>query len=131
MTVKELAAACGFDVACGEGDREVTGGIYCCDLLSIVMGRAPADCAWVTVMGNLNSIAVSVLADTACIVLAEGMALDDDARARGEQQGGHRAENLPAGVPGIHGGGKSHWDITIAVFYHKLYGEYHGVYIPF
>ena len=76
MTVKELAAACGFDVACGEGDREVTGGIYCCDLLSIVMGRAPADCAWVTVMGNLNSI-----------VLAEGMALDDDARARGEQQG--------------------------------------------
>ena len=120
MTVKELAAACGFDVACGEGDREVTGGIYCCDLLSIVMGRAPADCAWVTVMGNLNSIAVSVLADTACIVLAEGMALD-----------GHRAENLPAGVPGVHGGGKSHWDITIAVSYQKLYGEYHGVYIPF
>ena len=79
MTVKELAAACGFDVACGEGDREVTGGIYCCDLLSIVMGRAPADCAWVTVMGNLNSIAF--------FVRAEGMALDDDARARGEQQG--------------------------------------------
>ena len=75
MTVKELAAACGFDTACGEGDREITGGVYCCDLLSIVMGRAPADCAWVTVMGNLNSIAVAVLADTACIVLAEGMAL--------------------------------------------------------
>lgn len=86
MTVAELAAACGFTVACGEGEREVTGGIYCCDLLSIVMGRAPADCAWVTVMGNLNSIAVAVLADTACIVLAEGMALDDDAKARGEQQ---------------------------------------------
>ena len=86
MTVKELAAACGFAIACGEGGREVTRGIYCCDLLSIVMGRAPADCAWVTVMGNLNSIAVAVLADTACIVLAEGMALDDDAKARGEQQ---------------------------------------------
>lgn len=86
MTVAELAASCGFDIACGEGDREVTGGIYCCDLLSIVMGRAPADCAWVTVMGNLNSIAVAVLADTACIVLAEGMALDDDAKARGIQQ---------------------------------------------
>ena len=43
MTVKELAAACGFDTACGEGDREITGGVYCCDLLSIVMGRAPAD----------------------------------------------------------------------------------------
>ena len=87
MTGKELAAACGFTLVCGTGEREIEGGIYCCDLLSIVMGRAPADCAWVTVMGNLNSIAVSVLADTACIVLAEGMALDDDARARGEQQG--------------------------------------------
>lgn len=86
MTVKELAAACGFDTACGEGDREIAGGVYCCDLLSIVMGRAPADCAWVTVMGNLNSIAVAVLADTACIVLAEGMALDDDARAKSQQQ---------------------------------------------
>ena len=86
MTGKELAAACGFDVACGEGDREVTGGIYCCDLLSIVMGRAPADGLWVTVMGNLNSIAVAVLTDSACILLAEGMALDEDARLRGEQQ---------------------------------------------
>lgn len=87
MTVKEMAAACGFDTACGEGEREVTGGIYCCDLLSIVMGRAPADCAWVTVMGNLNSVAVAVLADTACIVLAEGMGLDEDARVKSEQQG--------------------------------------------
>jgi len=87
MTGKELAAACGFEIACGDGEREIGGGIYCCDLLSIVMGRAPADGLWVTVMGNLNSIAVAVLTDTACILLAEGMALDVDARARGEQQG--------------------------------------------
>ena len=80
MTGKELAAACGFELACGEGDREIDGKIYCCDLLSIVMGRAPADGLWVTVMGNLNSIAVAVLTDTACILLAE------DARARGSQQ---------------------------------------------
>ena len=82
MTAKELAAACGFTIACGDGARE----IYCCDLLSIVMGRAPADGLWVTVMGNLNSIAVAVLTDTACILLAEGMSLDEDARVRGEQQ---------------------------------------------
>ena len=52
MTGKELAAACGFTLACGTGEREIEGGIYCCDLLSIVMGRAPADGLWVTVMGN-------------------------------------------------------------------------------
>ena len=37
-------------------------------------------------MGNLNSIAVAVLADAACIVLAEGMPLDADARARAEAE---------------------------------------------
>lgn len=86
MTGKELAAACGFTLACGSGEREIEGGIYCCDLLSIVMGRAPADGLWVTVMGNLNSIAVAVLTDSACILLAEGMGLDEDAKARGDQQ---------------------------------------------
>ena len=86
MTVKELAEGCGFALLCGGGEREVTGGIYCCDLLSIAMGRAPAGCAWVTVMGNLNSIAVAVLTDCACILLAEGMPLDADARARAERE---------------------------------------------
>ena len=87
MTGKELAAACGFTLACGTGEREIEGGIYCCDLLSIVMGRAPADGLWVTVMGNLNSIAVAVLTDSACILLAEGMALDEAARAAAKALG--------------------------------------------
>ena len=44
---------------------------FCCDLLSIAMGRAPAGCAWVTVMANMNTLAVASLADAACIILAE------------------------------------------------------------
>ncbi|WP_071429471.1 DRTGG domain-containing protein [Angelakisella massiliensis] len=84
-TAKELAEKNGFTLACGDGLRQVQG-VYCCDLLSIVMGRAPADSAWVTVMGNLNSIAVAVLADVACIVLAENMPLDADAQARAEAE---------------------------------------------
>lgn len=50
------------------------------------MGRAPADCAWITVMGNVNAIAVAVLADTACIVLAENAALDGEACTRADGQ---------------------------------------------
>ncbi|MCL2087069.1 MAG: hypothetical protein FWH05_05690 [Oscillospiraceae bacterium] len=53
--------------------------VYCCDLLSVVMGKAPADCAWVTVMGNLNSVAVSVLADISLIVIAENSPIDQNA----------------------------------------------------
>ncbi len=87
MTVQELIAALDLKVAV-EGDlsREVTGG-SCGDLLSWVMGRAEADSAWITVMGNVNAIAVAVLADVACIVLSESSPLDEAARQKAELQG--------------------------------------------
>ena len=34
----------------GDPQREISR-IFCCDLLSIAMGKAPADGVWVTVMG--------------------------------------------------------------------------------
>ncbi|MFQ8600357.1 MAG: hypothetical protein ACLSAP_07075 [Oscillospiraceae bacterium] len=51
MTVCTLAREAGFAIAAGESaaDREVKG-VYCCDLLSMVMGRAKADYAWITVI---------------------------------------------------------------------------------
>lgn len=88
MTVKQLAAQCGFETICG-GDgleREATD-VFCCDLLSWAMGRAPADSAWITVMGNLNAVAVAVLADCACLVLAENAAADDAMTAKATQEG--------------------------------------------
>lgn len=60
---------------------------YCCDLLSIAMGRMPAGSAWVTVMGNVNTLAVATLADAACIVLAEGSSLDEVAMQKAKDQG--------------------------------------------
>lgn len=87
MTVKELTEKLNLKVLVqGDDDREVTGG-YCGDLLSWVMGRAQSGDCWFTVMGNINAIAVSVLADCACIVLTENAPLDDDAKARAEMQG--------------------------------------------
>jgi len=86
MTVHDLIKNMELEVVCGDDfDREVKGG-YCCDLLSWVMGRAQADDAWITVMGNVNSVAVAVLADTACIILSDSSALDDDAKKRAEMQ---------------------------------------------
>ena len=69
-------------------DREITK-LFCCDLLSIAMSKAPAGCAWVTVMGNVNAVAVAALADVACIVLAEGAVLDEHPAAlnKAKQQG--------------------------------------------
>lgn len=81
MRVKQLCKELGWELAYGDGEREIIGGIYCCDLLSIVMGRAPSDSLWITVMGNVNAMAVATLADTACVVIAEGMPFDEEAIA--------------------------------------------------
>lgn len=87
MNINEMKNELGLTLLCGsELEREITG-CYCGDLLSWVMSRAREGDVWLTVMGNINSIGVAVLADVACIVLTENAALDDDALKRAEQNG--------------------------------------------
>ena len=88
MTVKELIESGLFQIVevGKQTEREITVP-YCCDLLSIAMSRAPEGCAWVTVMGNMNTLAVATLTDAACIILAEGSRLDDAARSKAGEQG--------------------------------------------
>lgn len=82
-TVSEMAEKCGFETVTGGNaiEKEVKCG-YCGDLLSWVMGRAAQGCAWVTVMGNVNAVAVAVLTEASCIVLAENAELDEKAAAK-------------------------------------------------
>ncbi len=88
MLVKEILEPLGCTVlTCPEGlDREVHSG-YCCDLLSWVIGRAERGCVWITVMTNLNVVAVAVMAEVSCIVITEGAQPDaevlESARANG------------------------------------------------
>ena len=78
MTPLAFAEKYGLAVACeGCGNEREIGGVYCCDLLSMVMGRAKEDDAFLTVMGNVNTIAVAVLADVGCVILCEGIKLDE------------------------------------------------------
>lgn len=87
MTVKELAEKFDYRILCApDENRKVTGG-YAGDLLSWVMGRLEADSAWVTIMSNVNIVAVASLADPACIILAENVEPDADVLTRAEQQG--------------------------------------------
>ena len=78
MRVTELAARSDMNCLCLPNDeREITG-VYIGDLLSWVMGRAPADSAWITIMSNTNVAAVATLADVACVILAEGVSPDEE-----------------------------------------------------
>ena len=70
----------------GNPERELSK-VFCCDLLSIAMSKAPADGVWVTVMGNKNTLAVASLTETACIILAEGVGLDEGTLKQAESEG--------------------------------------------
>ena len=86
MTVRDLIAPLGLELLCeGDLDRPVDGG-YCGDLLSWVMGRAQMDNAWITIMTNMNVIAVATLADTSCVILAEGVEMPDDLVATAKEK---------------------------------------------
>ena len=87
MTVQQLADALSLTVFnLDDPDRPVIGA-YCGDLLSWVMGRAPSDGAWLTIMSNVNVAAVAALADVACVVLAEGVKPDGPLLSRASAQG--------------------------------------------
>ena len=88
MTVQNLMDSGEFGIINAGGDtaRGITKP-FCCDLLSVAMGRAPEGCAWVTVMGNMNTLAVASLADAACVIMAEGAQLDETAVKKAKEQG--------------------------------------------
>lgn len=76
MKVDELTGFGFKALTLPDGKREIQG-VYIGDLLSWVMGRAQADNAWITIMSNVNVIAVASLADTACVILAEGVTMEE------------------------------------------------------
>ena len=78
MTVYELSCDDRFSVlSMPEPEREIHGA-YVGDLLSWVMGKAQEDNIWCTIMSNINVIGVASLADVACVVLTEGVTLDEE-----------------------------------------------------
>ena len=86
MTVKELIEKLGLEVLnSNDTNREINGG-YAGDLLSWVMGRAKSDEAWVTIMTNVNVVAVASLVDLACVVIAENSEVDADVIAAAEKK---------------------------------------------
>ena len=86
MTFSDLTALPGLSGKTSAAKTEITG-VYCGDLLSHVMGKAPAGSAWVTVMNNINSVAVASLTEIACIVFADGIAPSDEVLERAGEKG--------------------------------------------
>ena len=87
MTVKEIAQAAEFKIlSMPNPDREVKG-VYIGDLLSWVMGRAGESNAWITIMSNINVVAVASLSDVSCVILSEGVELTEDVLTAAKEKG--------------------------------------------
>jgi len=67
-------------------DRDVTG-CYIGDLLSWVMGKAKQGDAWITIMNNINIVAVAELTDVSCIIISEGLSVGEDIIKKADEEG--------------------------------------------
>jgi len=72
MKISELITLLKGEIVNLDEDLEIKSG-YAGDFLSFVMGNAPKDSAWFTVMSNVNVIGVAALAKVAVVVVCEGV----------------------------------------------------------
>lgn len=87
MQVSDLIKALDLTVLTPDfEDRSVTG-CYIGDLLSWVMGRAQTGDIWITIMNNINIVAVATLTDCACILLCEGVTATPEIIAKAKNEG--------------------------------------------
>ena len=79
MKISELMEKLDLKLLTDDGyeDREISG-CFVGDLLSWVMSHAQSGDVWITIMSNINITAVSTLCDAACVILAEGVSLEED-----------------------------------------------------
>ena len=75
------------------GLKELTGGaaeefdgVYAGDLLSRAMSHISEGNLWITIMSNVNVIAVASLTEAAAVILAEGVEMTDDVLAAARQK---------------------------------------------
>ena len=86
MTVASLVDN-GFTAISLPDKERIINGVYIGDLLSFVMSSCSADNAWITIMSNINVIAVASLTDASCVILAEGVTLEEDVANEAERKG--------------------------------------------
>ncbi|AKJ63666.1 iron-sulfur binding hydrogenase [Kiritimatiella glycovorans] len=79
MNTTDLKSIEGFEELLAAPEPGTIRTAYCSDLLSDVMGHAPADSVLVTVQAHKNTVAVANLAGVRALVLCNGRAFPDDA----------------------------------------------------
>ena len=85
MTIKEISEKLNMKLVAGDDTKEVTG-VYVGDFLSWVMSHAEPGDMWVTVMNNINILAVATLTDVSCIVISEDSGIEESVIEKAKNQ---------------------------------------------
>ncbi len=86
MKTQAVAEILGLRALSGAFPEEFSG-VYVGDLLSRAMSHVTEGDLWITIMSNVNVIAVASLAEAAAVILAEGVTMDADVLAAAEAKG--------------------------------------------
>lgn len=88
MTIKDIVAAVDGEILTTTQIDDIDAkGCYVCDLLSLAMSKVSAGDVWITVQANVNIAAVAVLTEAACVLIAEGMNIEDSVIAKANNEG--------------------------------------------
>lgn len=88
MKVSELKEKLNLElITCKDYDDREVKGCYIGDLLSHVMGKAQEGDCWITIMNNINIVAVASLTEAACIILSEGIGADEKITLKADDEG--------------------------------------------
>ncbi len=89
MVVKDFAEGNSMEILAGSKNIEKNNisGVCICDLLSWVMSHANRGDAWITVHTHLNIVAVAVLTEVSCIVIPEGIKVEQPTLNKADEEG--------------------------------------------
>lgn len=78
QTIESVTETLALEVVAAEHTVREVRGVYCCDLLSMALTHAREGDLWITVMGNVNAVAVAVVRGVSGILLAHDVQMDED-----------------------------------------------------
>ena len=87
MTTQNFTKQLGLKTLCMPSPDKEVDGVYIGDLLSWVMGKAESGNVWITIMSNMNIVAVATLTDVSAILLTENVEPDADVIKTANEKG--------------------------------------------
>ncbi len=86
MKLEKVISSLGLRELAGGAPAEYDG-VYVGDFLSRAMSRVEAGNLWITIMSNINVIAVASLTDAAAVILAEDVDMTEEVLAAAREKG--------------------------------------------